>query len=370
MLARIEVEKGLQKASYAARVEKEEVTSVMDAAWVRALIGDNGRPFFPSSHPDIHLLLSLNVDSFHPLGMKPAGVHYSATGVYMALLSLPTNIRYQRENMFFYTLIPGPVAPHGEQYNPILEPLVEELETLWNGVYYSQTATFPMGRTLRAALGCLVCDLTAGLQVAGLAHHSADVMPCPFCGIRGAEMKHANYSAPPRSRTQLENLAKEWLHLDLEGRQEYFRRHGVRYSVLLRLPYFDIILSKAIDSMHADLLGKASRHVEKLFGMDSEAPDATEVLPPDYSEGDLFDAEVALRDGTPNKLKELERSALVGLCHTRGLRFAGSKSVIAAEIWVRTITRAQFHNALMKISRIANTAPIRKSHTSAKPRCR
>ena len=338
MLGRANVEKELEDASYQQRPPLEATSSILNAAWVRSLAGKDGRPFLPSLPPELNLLLSVNVDGFHPLGLKPAGAHYTSTGIYLALLSLPANLRYRKENMFFFTLIPGPEAPHGEQLNSILSPLVDELEALWSGVHYSCTARKPGGRLVRAAMGCIVCDLVAALQVAGLAHHSSDILPCAFCHIRGAEMKQssARARAPLRSRAQLEQLGQEWLELNSTSkRQKHFKQHGVRFTVFSRLPYFDITRSKVIDAMHAFFLNGVSRHINSLLGMDSRVPETSEVSSPQLlHEADLFDAEIILRSKIPSKVAALGRLALVSLCHARGLRCAGSAKSLMAVLWV------------------------------------
>ena len=336
MLGRANVERELEDASYQQRLPLEGTSSILNAAWVRSLAGKDGRPFLPSSPPELNLLLSVNVDGFHPLGLKPAGAHYTSTGIYLALLSLPVNLRYRKENMFFFTLIPGPEAPHGEHLNSILSPLVDELEVLWSGVRYSCTSRKPGGRLVRVAMGCIVCDLVAALQVAGLAHHSSDILPCAFCHIRGTEMKQSNVSVPLRSRAQLERLGHEWLALNSTSkRQKHFKQYGVRFTVFSRLPYFDITRAKVIDAMHAFFLNGFSRHINGLLGMDSRVPDASKVSSPQLlPEADLFDAEVILQSRIPSKVEALGRLAVVSLCHARGLRCAGGMKALIAALWV------------------------------------
>jgi len=336
MLARPDIEHALEIASYQQRRHSETVSSILDAAWVRGLVWLDGRPFLPSSAPELNLLLSLNVDSFHPFGLKPAGVHYSSTGVYMALLSLPGDIRYKKENMFFFTLIPGPSSPHGEHINSILKPLIDELEVLWSGVYYSCTAMKPGGRLVRVAMGCVVCDLPAALQVAGFAHHSSNNFPCAFCDITGAEMKQGNTKARLRSRAHLEKLGKMWLAKETSlEREQHFKKHSVRFTELSRLSYFDLTRSKVIDTMHTFFLGGIDRHISALLGMDSRTPDASGIAPPQLlSEVDHFDAEVTLQGGVRSQVQALGRIGIVSLCYARGLRVAGSVKMLMSLLWV------------------------------------
>jgi Transposase family tnp2 len=339
MLSRRDIEQELEVASYQSRPPLETISSILDGAWVRSLMGLDGRPFLPSSSPELNLLLSLNVDSFHPLGLKPAGSHYSSTGIYMTLLSLPASIRYKKENMFLFSIIPGPSAPHAEYLNSILMPLLDELEILWSGVYYSCTALKPDGRLVRVCMACVVCDLLAALQVAGLASHSSDILPCAFCHIRGSEMKQKNQQAPLRSRASLERLGNEWLKKDsaLE-RKKHFKCHGVRFTALSRLSYWDITRSKVVDAMHTFMLDGLSRHISSLLGMDSNIPDANEICAPQLlSEADLFDAELVLWAGKRSQVEALGRIGVVSLCHARGLRHAGGIKTLIAMLWVPLI---------------------------------
>ena len=53
--------------------------------------------------------------------------------IYLALLNLPQNIRYKRENIILVGIIPGPAEP-SIHINTYLAPLVNELLDLWKGV--------------------------------------------------------------------------------------------------------------------------------------------------------------------------------------------------------------------------------------------
>jgi len=57
----------------------------------------------------------------------------------------------------------------------------------------------------------------------------------------------------------------QWKDLQAEDEQdEFFAKHGVRWTELARLPYFDIIRCSMIDPMHNLLLGKLLR-LKSLF---------------------------------------------------------------------------------------------------------
>ncbi|KAF9019591.1 hypothetical protein BDZ89DRAFT_911310, partial [Hymenopellis radicata] len=52
-----------------------------------------------------------------------------------------------------------------------------------------------------------------------------------------------------------------------EERQTLYEAHHVRYSELLRLPYWDPTTFVTLDSMHAFYLGLFHRHTRVIWGM-------------------------------------------------------------------------------------------------------
>ncbi len=73
--------------------------------------------------------------------------------IYLALLNLPQEVRYKRENIILVGLIPGPK-----------EPLVSELLELWDGV--QMPVKEGQSEIVRCALMCVGCDLPAGRKCA------------------------------------------------------------------------------------------------------------------------------------------------------------------------------------------------------------
>ena len=60
--------------------------------------------------------------------------------------------------------------------------------------------------------------------------------------------------------------AQEWLRCDTRGiRDAYFKKHGVRWSELLRLPYMDPIRFAVVDPMHCLFLGVAKWIIQSIF---------------------------------------------------------------------------------------------------------
>ena len=69
----------------------------------------------------------------------------------MAICNLPRDIRFRRENLLLLGLLPGPNEVSLHKINHYLAPIVNELESLWNGVTLN-TNECPEGKRIRAAL--------------------------------------------------------------------------------------------------------------------------------------------------------------------------------------------------------------------------
>ncbi|TFK82784.1 hypothetical protein K466DRAFT_448463, partial [Polyporus arcularius HHB13444] len=172
-------------------------------------------------------------------------------------LNLPPAIRYAPENIYLAGIIPGPREPRLEELNRLLTPLVDELLTLWTrGLYLTRTSLRWMGRMVRVALIPLVCDLPALRKAAGFGGHQATYF-CSFCPLPRKEMRNLDRESWPRPRTWEEHvtLAEEWRDGTEAEREKVFKAHGLRWSELLRLPYWDPTRFAVLDVMHNLFLG-------------------------------------------------------------------------------------------------------------------
>ncbi|TFK82411.1 hypothetical protein K466DRAFT_468385, partial [Polyporus arcularius HHB13444] len=175
----------------------------------------------------------------------------------MACLNLPIHVRYAPQNIYLAGIIPGPREPSLDELNRVLTPLVDELLMLWTrGLYLTRTALRWMGRFVRVAMIPLVCDLPALRKAAGFAGHSAKNF-CSFCRLQKADITNLDRETWPKQRTWEEHLrlATEWRDGDADTRKNIFEKHGLRWSELLRLPYWDPTRFAVIDTMHNLFLG-------------------------------------------------------------------------------------------------------------------
>ncbi|KAJ3493779.1 hypothetical protein NLJ89_g10940 [Agrocybe chaxingu] len=304
----------------------DTVWDIWDATELQSFLGpehDPSRPFIKKSGDECRLVFSLNMDGFNPFTNKEAGKVVSTGAIYMICLNLPVAIRHDLENMFLVGVIPGPDHPSTDQINPLLRPLVEDLLQLWDpGVFLTATATYPHGRLVRGALIPVICDLPAARQIGGFASHSSNNQ-CSICLLKADEIDNLDPSTwPMRTVDEHREVAQAWLDAPTDKkRAELFESFGVRWSELLRLPYWDPINFLIIDSMHGFFLRLFQRHCRQIWGMDIKFDDCEF---PSFDEGrfecpddDLKKAQNVLRRGSDDALRKLPLRTLRAL--TRNL---------------------------------------------------
>ncbi|KIK31569.1 hypothetical protein CY34DRAFT_62627, partial [Suillus luteus UH-Slu-Lm8-n1] len=157
------------------------------------------------------------------------------------------------ENMYLAGVIPGPKQPSLENLNHYIRPLIDDLVDAWQrGIKFSKTACYPHGRLTRSAIAPVVCDLPAARHIASMAgvgsHFYCSVCDCyhkSTCGRVDFE------KWKPRDRATLREYAEQWRDAATSSeRERLFKAHGVRYSELWRLPYWDPSQQLVIDPMH------------------------------------------------------------------------------------------------------------------------
>lgn len=149
-------------------------------------------------------------------------------------------------------LIPGPHEPKLHM-NSFLEHLVKDLLQLWKGVPM-QT---PEGeKDIKAVLLCVACDIPASRKVGGFLGHGA-LKGCSRClksfptekfGEKSDYSGFDRSSWDPRSLEKHRQQGMAWKHaITLSQRKEIERKEGVRFTELLRLPYFNTISCVVVD---------------------------------------------------------------------------------------------------------------------------
>ena len=199
----------------------------------------------------------MNVDWFEPY---ERGV-YSVGVIYLTVQNLPREEHYKLENVVLVGIIPGPKEPK-LTINSFLSPLVIDLKKAWiNGIILNSPNK---GRvTVKLALTCVACDIPASRKVCGFLGHNAS-LGCNKC--------YKKFKVVFGEPTDYSGFDREnWLKRTVEKHHEDVNKvtqevtktkiskaeseYGVRYSVLLSLPYFDPVKFTVIDIMHNMYLG-------------------------------------------------------------------------------------------------------------------
>jgi hypothetical protein len=162
---------------------------------------------------------------------------------------------------------------------------MNDMVSAWDqGIRFSRTANYPNGRITRSAIALAVCDLPAARHLAALAGVSSHF----FCSACDCYHK-TNYSRTdyenwvPRDKDKLRRYAEQWRDAATSSeREKIFKEHGVRYSELWRLPYWDPARQLVIDSMHCIFEGLVQHHVRSLLGLTTENSDATHTATPAF----------------------------------------------------------------------------------------
>ena len=199
------------------------------------------------------LATTLNLDWFQPY----THVNYSVGVFYMVILNLPREERYKIENIVLLAIIPGPREPK-LTVNSFLGPLVEELKDLWEGVPISLASKETV--IVQLAVVCIASDIPAVRKLCGFASHSA-TLGCSKCKHTFSNETQSDFDRTtwePRTLDQHKKDANDYLGAKTGSQQAEL----LSYSLLLELPYLDIVRFHTINPMHNILLG-TSKHVMK-----------------------------------------------------------------------------------------------------------
>jgi hypothetical protein len=202
------------------------------------------------------LVFGLWCDWFNPLG-KNAGKTTSVGVMLLTCFNLPPTMRYKKENICLYGIMPGPAEPSTTEMNHFLRPLVDEMKDFWNGITFESTSKFPQGRKIQAALWPIHGDVPAMKKVAGFTSHSSTNF-CSLCHITRDEY-HSEFPAPKctcRTSVEVKVQALEWQQATTAKEQsDLADSNGVRYTVLHKLPYWESVTFFTVDIMHNIFLG-------------------------------------------------------------------------------------------------------------------
>ena len=252
--------------AWRSRVVPENVLAdVYDGSIWKEFMYVDGEPFLAKPR---NYGFMLNVDWFQPFKHSP----YSVGAIYLVLLNLPRSVRLKKENIFIVGIIPGPHEP-SLSINTYLKPLVDELEELWkDGICLKSAASPLFSERYRCALLCVACDIPASRKVGGFLAHSAR-KGCNKCLVDFPSMLSSEADrtsilnvGPARENDIHREIVAEVLTAPTrQDRDRTESENGVRYSELLRLPYYQPIQFVVLDPMHNLFLGTAKTFLKDIW---------------------------------------------------------------------------------------------------------
>ena len=226
----------------------------------------DGSTFFTPETATSHLGLLFNLDWFQPFTYT----QHSTGAIYASICNLPRSERNKPENIIYLGFLPGPKEVGLERINHYLAPIVDEFLKLWKGWKVPKTYQCPDGLNIKVALIVGSSDIPATRKLFG---HGSAVMKCHRCekrSIYSEEYNKTHYGGDHNYEISTaeshKKYAYEWLQCNSKNsRDNHFKKHGVRWSELLRLPYMDPIRFAAVDPMHCLFLGVAKWIIKSIF---------------------------------------------------------------------------------------------------------
>ncbi|MBW0545654.1 hypothetical protein O181_085369 [Austropuccinia psidii MF-1] len=217
---------------------------------------------YPESHDSqsssIQLSFSLFVDWFNPLTNKLAGKQILLGVMALNCLNIPPHIRWKRQNTFISSMIPAPNQPNMITINNVLSYFVDELLKLQLGISIL-TPKNPNGQNGIVKLGCLIGDLVATHKLAGYASHSANYY-CSWC-----EGHKSDISKLEIGHLRQPRIVKDYSYAFKEAKNKteqdnIWKRKGIRWSELNRIPYWDPVNQVSLGIMHMWYEGVLQNH--------------------------------------------------------------------------------------------------------------
>jgi Transposase family tnp2 len=334
------------------RRRKTRMEDTWDAGHLcKILQKPKGERFLPGPTDEMRLAFSFSIDSFNPYHMKEAKQTVSSTALWLILLNLPPHLRYRPENMFLAGIIPGPRKPSLSDINHSIKLLVDVLLEFFDpGVWYSRTARHMDGCRVRAILVSVVSDMPAARQAVGFSSPTSTLF-CTRCNLKIQDIENIDKRDwPRRDVDQHVQNARKWRDAQtLEEQENLFKNHGIRWSPLLDLPYWDPILFTAIEPMHVFDAGLFQTHLRQVWGIDPTAlsgdgmtlQPAKAISRPSTAELEKWYSVIRTAK-SPKDLQErlngrdCARDTLWHICKDQDLRRAGNKLQLATTIveWV------------------------------------
>ncbi|CAL8992413.1 unnamed protein product [Prunus brigantina] len=178
----------------------------------------------------------------------PIPSRYSCWPVILVTYNLPPWMCMKRKFMMLTLLISGPKQP-GNDIDVYLEPLIDDLKSLWDGIRGVYDAHNGEYFTLRAALMWTINDFPAYGNLSGCVVKGYKA--CPICGDdTPSHSQRAAFNGKPKYGTPPEPLTgEEVLHMVEDGDRVCWKKK----SIFFDLEYWKYLpVRHALDVMHIE----------------------------------------------------------------------------------------------------------------------
>lgn len=248
-----------------------KLTDIFQGSTIREFKGPDSRTHFSLAGGEGtgRYLFSLSFDSFNPFRNMAAGKKLSIGMISLVCLNLPIEIRNEPENMFLAGIIPGPNEPPLDAINPYIRPIVDTFLEFWKGVRFTRTCLWDLGRLVFCAIIVVVCDSPASRKIGGFASFGQEHF-CTFCRCNKTEHGYRDLdigSWKSRTNEECRTFSERFRNAtSAKAAASTFNKTGMRWSELLRLPYYDPTRFLVVDPMHTLFLGLIKEHFQGILG--------------------------------------------------------------------------------------------------------
>lgn len=143
--------------------KSDTMHDVCDGKLYKEFKDNEGQLFFQDKR---NIGFLLNIDWFNPFERS----EYSLGAVYLVIVNLPRNVRFDWENVITLGLIPGPKEP-SLHVNSFLRPVIDELLSFWEGLLINEGNYKAL---YKAAIIGVSNDVPATRKIGGFMAHNAN----------------------------------------------------------------------------------------------------------------------------------------------------------------------------------------------------
>ncbi|KAJ7073659.1 hypothetical protein C8F01DRAFT_1271383 [Mycena amicta] len=207
------------------------------------------------------LVLQVNLDWFQ----AAKNVCHSTGALYGTISNNPRAIRHLREETILFALFPGPSEPTEEQFNNIMEFIVEQIKPLYDGRYFDVYGKAEQ-EIIHVHVETDCSDLLGARKLSGLLSATSKWFMCDRCEVPFFALVDADSydSAKITKRDPWRYLKYSFRARDASEKiaEEIADRRGIRYAPVHNLVGWLPGETNLLDPMHA-FFGTLARHICK-----------------------------------------------------------------------------------------------------------